>query len=469
MAIRAPGSADPPPPTVPIHKGGLRGLVRTVPTALVLAGLAGVACWGYATGWNFVGETPAVETASGSGSPVGRPTVRFVPGGADGSLPLPGQNVRIEFGSSEEVEKAGIGISAAWVSPLSEQATAPGEVSFDPTRLARVSARVGGVMRRAWKSPGESVRAGETIALVDAPEVGKAKAEFQLALVQARHRERTRDDLAGAGSATSPAVLREAEASAKETGVRLLAAVQTLANLGLPLKPDEYRRLAPADAVTRLRHLGVEHAAKDFEPVLHSANSLPIRAPFAGVVLSADAVAGETVEAGKPLFVIVDASRVWITLHVGPEEARRVVVGQKVFFRPDGGTREHPAAVVWVGTAADEATRTIPVRAEADNPAGALKASALGRGRVIVREEPKALVVPHEALRAFRGKSVVFVRDPDFMKASGPKAFHVRMVRVGGRDERNTEILGGLANGEIVATGGSGSLLDELAGSAAGR
>jgi cobalt-zinc-cadmium efflux system membrane fusion protein len=109
------------------------------------------------------------------------------------------------------------------------------------------------------------------------------------------------------------------------------------------------------------------------------------------------------------------------------------------------------------------------VRAEADNAGGALRASALGRGRVVFRELPKAVVVPHDAVHPFRGRTVVFVRDPDFLKPTGPKAFHVRVVTIGGKDERNTEILAGLAAGEIVATKGSGVLLGELTRSAEGR
>jgi cobalt-zinc-cadmium efflux system membrane fusion protein len=154
---------------------------------------------------------------------------------------------------------------------------------------------------------------------------------------------------------------------------------------------------------------------------------------------------------------------------MGTEDARRVAVSQKVFFRPDGGARERPAVVVWVGTAADETTRTVPVRAEAENAAGALRASTLGRGRVVLREEPKAVVVPHDAVHSFRGRTVVFVRDPDFLKPDGPKVFHARAIQTGGRDERNTEILAGVSPGEIVATKGSDILLKELTRAVADR
>ena len=125
--------------------------------------------------------------------------------------------------------------------------------------------------------------------------------------------------------------------------------------------------------------------------------------------------------------------------------------------------------MTWVGTAADEATRTIPVRAEAENPNGTLRASTLARGRLVFRSEPGAIVVPHEAVRSFRGRSVVFVRHPDFLKPDGPKSFSARVVTIGGRDEQHTEILTGLVVGEVVATTRGDVLLAELDRAAADR
>lgn len=452
----------------PASAGTLRGLLRKVPTVGVLATLVGVAYWGHANDWSLPGGKAGDVTPSEQDA-AARPTVRFQAPGAGDDGSVPGNCARIEFGSADDIEKSGIDISTVWYSSMTESAKAFGEVSFEPSRVASVSARAAGMTRRVLKFSGDSVRLGETLALIDAPDVGKAKADFQQSLLLARHRERTRDDLLGAVGATSPATLREAEAGVKESHVTLLAAAQVLANLGLPVKVDDFRRLTLADTAIRLRHLGIEDAVRDFEPGQRSANFLPVRSPIAGMVLAADVVTGEVAEAGKPLFVVVDPSRVWVTLHMDSQDAGRVASGQKLFFRPDGGTREHPATVVWVGTSADGLTRSIPVRAQADNSDGLLRASTLGRGRVVLREEPKALVVPCEAIHTFEGRSIIFVRAPDYLEPSGSKSFDVRVVRVGGRDERNAEILAGLKDGEIVAAKGSGSLLEELKRASEGR
>lgn len=447
----------------PRHHGPVHRLLWWVPTAVVLAGLGAAAYWGHTTGWDFTGakrrDEPAAVTP-GAGGPV----VRLSPAGG-GASPLPGHEARVEFASDEAVRADLIDTTVAWASGLTEQATAAGEVAFDTSRVARLSARAGGVTRRVYKAAGDHVRAGEVLALIDSVAVGKAKAEFQQALVQARLRDRTRHDLVGAKAVASAAAIREAEAALKDAEVRVLAAAQQLSNLGLPVTPADYRTLSPADIADRLRRLGVDTPTHS-DPADVTATLLPLRAPFAGVVLSTDTVAGETAEAGKVLFTVVDPSRVWVTLHLA--DARRVAAGQKVFFRPDGETREYPAKVVWVGAAADEATRTVPVRAEADNAAGLLRASTLGRGRIVFREEPKAVVLPHGAVQTLRGRAVVFVRDPDFLKPDGPKAFHARSVMLGGRDDKNTEILAGVAPGEVVVTRGSDRLLLELT-RAAGR
>jgi cobalt-zinc-cadmium efflux system membrane fusion protein len=157
-----------------------------------------------------------------------------------------------------------------------------------------------------------------------------------------------------------------------------------------------------------------------------------------------------------------------MTLHVPQESAGRVAVGQQALFRPDAGG-EFKGRVAWVGTAADEATRTVPVRVEVPNDDGRLRASTLGRGRVVVREVKDAVVIPPEAVQTFRNESIVFVRHPDYLTPGGPKSFFVRAVRTGAQDGPNLEIVSGLAAGEVVATKGGGLLLNEMNRFAAGR
>lgn len=463
MTTLTPSESGPSSPFLPARPSFFRRMIVTVPTFFVLVGLAAVAYWGHETGWKIkYGQRDVAQQGRAHTEEI-RPVVRLLPSNPRAERqPLPGQNIRIEFGSARDTNTVGIDIASVWPTKLTEQIAAGGEVMFDPSRIAKLSSRAGGVTRRVFKTAGDPVRVGEVLALLDSADVGRAKSEFQQALVQVRLRERRRDDLVGAKTVTSEVAIREAEAALKESDVRLLAASQALTNLGLTVQPADYRGLTTSDAVKRMRFLGVEDASSRLDAFDATANLLPIRASFTGIVLNVDIVAGEVVEAGKALFVIVDPTRMWVTLHLSPEEAVRVAAGQNVFYRPDGTLREFPGAVKSVGSVVDETTRTVPIRAEFENDTGSLRASTLGRGHIVLREVPNAVVVPHDSVQSFRGSSVVFVRHPDFLKPDGPKAFDVRLVTIGGKDERNTEIVAGLSQGEIVAAKGSDLLLTEL-------
>lgn len=455
-------------PSNPAKLSGLTRVVGAVSTALVFAALAGAALWGHHTGWRFGAGQPRFANTALASPEVGLATVRLEPTDSDGSSPLHGRRVRIEFESPQAVDAIGIDIAAAWESAVIESVEAAGEVGFDPARVARVSPRASGTVWRVLKAVGDPVRSGDLLALVDAAEVGRLKAELLQAASQTRTRRQAREDLLAAGSAISEPQRREADAAVRDAEARLLGAEQALANLGLRVRAVDLPALPLNEVVRRTRLLGVSERVPGLDPDNAPATLLPIRAPLDGVVLAADAVAGEMAPPNRPLFTVADPRWVWVTLHVRPDDAARVAVGQPVRFRPDGAGEEFAGTVNWVGTAADETARTVPVRAELANADGRLRASTLGRGRVVLRERANAVVVSPAAVRSFRGKSVVFVRDPAFLKPGGPKAFYPRVVRTGAADAYQVEVVAGLNVGEVVATAGSDVLLGELQRAAAG-
>lgn len=442
----------------------LRRLGGAAAAAVVIAALAGVAYIGHSTGWRFgTPGRPHVE-ADGTHDGSGIATVRAGRERKDAAdlPPALRRELTLGFDTAEEVEKAGIDITPAWQSTVTDAVGASGEVLFDPGRVARVSARAPGTAWQVFKAVGDPVKAGDVLALVNSADVGKAKADFQQALAAARLKQKAAGNLGVAGTGVAEQRRREAEAAAKDAEVRLLAAGQALANLGLPVKVADYRELPLDEVVKRMRLLGVPENATGIDGESATANLLPVRSTLSGVVLTANLVAGEAAESGKVLFVVVDASRVWLSLHVGAEDAGRVAAGQTVYFRPDGFVNEVSGRLTWVGTSADETTRTVPVRVELENKDGLLRSGGLGRGRIVLREQPDALVVPPEAVQTLEGASVVFVRDPNFLKPAGRKAFTVRVVQTGARDGAKVEIKRGLAPGEVVATKGSGLLLSEI-------
>ena len=372
---------------------------------------------------------------------------------------------RIQFASKEAVEKAGIDVAPAWQAPIVEAVLANGEITYNQTRVARLSTRAPGSVWRVNKKVGDAVKEGEVLALVDAAEVGRAKAEFLQAFAQFNLRSKTWDSFQKglAAGAVPEAKYRETETALSEARIRLLGAQQALINLGFPVAPEELTGLSEDQLALHLQFFGLpETVLAGLNPKRTTANLLPVKAPLDGVVVAHEVVTGELVNTAKLLFIVADTSRMWLTLNVRQEDAQRLALGLPVRFRPDGGGQEVTGVIAWISTAVDEKTRTVKVRADLDNRDGRLRANTFGPGRIVLREEKHAVVVPNEAIQWEGDCHIVFVRDKNFLREGAPKVFHVRKVRPGARDDKYTEIIAGVLPGEVVATKGSGTLRGEL-------
>ncbi len=487
----------------PEQPNWFRAVIGSVPMLLTFALLAGVAYWGHRTEWKFSTahldgtqtEKPEVllTTETGMLSPgkwcelhgiaacplcdrsLAQVLKPLEPASADEMERVQkafaareraandpqcfANGSRVRVASKEAAEKLGIDVAPVWEAAMTESISASGEVSFDATRVARLAARVPGTAWRVTKQIGDTVKAGELLAIIDAAEVGKAKTEFLQGIVQLRLKTQAFANLKNAP--VPERQKKEVEAARRDAEVRLLSAEQALVNLGLSVKAAEFGKLDVDDIAKQLQRLGLARELSQTDADLPG-TLLPLRSPLDGVVMQVDVIAGEVVDPADVLFVVADPRQMSVHLNVLATDTSWVQVGQAVRFRPDGVKAEFSGQVAWIGTSADETTRTIPVRVVMPNSDGKLRASALGVGRIVLREEPHAITVPNEAVQTVGRCQVVFVRDKDFLKPDGTKAFHARMVRTGAKDGTNTEVIVGVAQGEVVATKGSPLLAGEI-------
>lgn len=506
-------------------------LVRSVPTALVLAALGGLAYWGHHTGWTI----PKFTSLTGNGETEERDwckehsvpesecvecNPKLLPkpkkygwsekfGVHDSPLEHPdiaqlkttpqittadferAQRAldfaertennrkcslhprRIQFVSQEAVGKSGLDFAVAWKAPVEEFITASGsELSHDPDRVAPLASPVPGRVWRMLKGIGDAVRKDDMLALVDAARVGEVKGEFRQALaqvdVETQNVERLRPLK---GTAVSGAQFLKAEADLRAAEIRLANSEQALANLGLVIRAKDVKGLS-ADALARhMRFLGLTDSIfKTLGGEVTTDNLLPVKAPFDGVVVDRKAARGEWVEASKTLFVVADPSHLWLTLSIRQEDLKpfrekdpkRLLIGKRVRFVPDGSVEQVSGTITWVSTAVDEKSRTLHVRADIVNPDGRLRVHTFGKAEVVLRAEKDAVVVPSEAVHWDEACHVVFVQDKNFFDKDGFKVFHVRSVRPGAKYKGNTEIIAGVLPGEAVVTRGSAVLRAEL-------
>lgn len=362
--------------------------------------------------------------------------------------------LRVQFASPESVQKAGVRLGSVIERPMAQAIVANAETQYDRTRFAQIASRVPGVVWRVDKEIGQTVRKGEVLALVDATEVGRAKAELLTAGAQRALRFQTvqrTNELVGQ-KVSSVAQQQEAQAELREADIRVFNARQALINLGLTL-PTNVEGI-PDEREVQLLGLS-EQVRASLDAGAPSANLLPVIAPLDGTVIRREIVAGEIIEASKPLFAIADTHHMWITIDVSQSQIGRVAIGQPVRFRSEPSDDTVKGVITWLSTTVDEQTRTVKVRADVDNPEGRLLASTFGKAEIVVRESPQAIAVPTEAIQWEGCCHIVFVRLADDI-------FQTRKVQLGARDSHYTEVLVGLLPGEVVATTGSHVLKSEI-------
>jgi cobalt-zinc-cadmium efflux system membrane fusion protein len=432
---------------------------RVLPTVLTFAVLVTVGWWGHHTGW-------AAPHRSAGHATTGAEAVHWCPehnvpeadcmlckkplAKAMASKEPPAQHREDELvrfaqvASADVFVKANITTQPATLSAISPTIQATAEIAFDPTRVARLSARLSGVVLQVQKRLGDHVSAGDVVMVIEAAEVGKAKSELMKGLadqsaaqaVAVRVRASTK-----AGFRTT-AELQEAEARLRSAEVAMFDAEQALLNLGLPVSVKQLVELEPEDLAAALRKLGLPQSITAEST---SANLLPICAPRAGVITDLNVAPGETVEPGASIAVIADATELLLTIHVTPEVARQLKVDQAVrFASQDGVTTSGKLSVV--AAAIDDTTRLVPVRAVVANPEGTIRAHQFGTATITVGEEVQATVVPPEAVQYDGPTAYVFVRRT-------PAIFRALPVRIVSHSSAGIAVDRVLAGDEVAVTG----------------
>jgi RND family efflux transporter MFP subunit len=175
-------------------------------------------------------------------------------------------------------------------------------------------------------------------------------------------------------------------------------------------------------------------------------------------VISKDAVLLESVGPDRQVLSIANLSSVWVSVDIYEEHLSLLpnLEGQEIALKSAAWPgRTFKAKVFYTGDVVDETSRTVSMRALADNSDGLLKpgmflkVSFPNAAPVDVVQVPDTCVLDHE------GSSFVFVHK------SGDH-FERRDVQLGRRTEKSAEILSGLNAGESVVVKGGFALKSQM-------
>jgi len=315
----------------------------------------------------------------------------------------------------------------------SEGITVLGEMTVNEDAYSEVGVSIAARVVRVLASPGDRTKTGQPLAVLESPELGKARAAYVTARARAElaHRslERKRDLLDDRIVAGRD--VQEAEAEAAAADAELRAARGALAALGVEGK--DLASTGPVDP------------------------RFTLRSPIAGTVLERNIVQGQMTEAGMALFRVGALDRLWLTVHAFERDAIRVEPGAAARITlPALPGRNVSGAVTLVGSQVDTSSRTIPIRIEVENSDGALRPGMSATAWIPLGDSGEAIVaVPAAALqRTHEGWSVFLPHEKG--------AFEVRSVGRGRDLGGEVEVLSGLSPGELVVVDGAFLLKAEL-------
>ncbi|HPI07182.1 MAG TPA: efflux RND transporter periplasmic adaptor subunit [Saprospiraceae bacterium] len=171
-----------------------------------------------------------------------------------------------------------------------------------------------------------------------------------------------------------------------------------------------------------------------------------IRAPFSGRVgLRGVSVGGfltpETVVAN-----LVNANPVKVTFSVSEQYANQIKVNTRIGFTVAGDNKQYTARVYAIEPGLDATTRTLQLRALADNSDGVLRPGAFANIHLPLRKIENAILIPSQAIVPVQNGKKVFV-------AKNGKAKET-MVQTSTRTDTEVLVTSGLQNGDTVLTTG---------------
>jgi len=211
-------------------------------------------------------------------------------------------------------------------------------------------------------------------------------------------------------------------------------------------------RVANQDTAERfantLRNLGVsDQQLAEIRTNRRINQFIEIVSPVDGFVLDRKASVGLRCDRGFEFYRIADLRRVWILADVYEDQAPFIRAGSKAWITSQDRKRQLEATVSRAEPIFDEATRTLKVRLETDNPGFALKPGMFVDVRFDI-ELPPSLAVPAEAIVDSGLRKTVFVD-------RGGGYFEPRSVETGWRIGDQVEIGKGLMAGERIVISGT--------------
>lgn len=305
-----------------------------------------------------------------------------------------------------------------------------GKVTLHPDLIAHILPKVSGVVKEARKNRGDSVTAGEVIAVLESREMAETKANFLAALEKAKLAQSIyqREEHLFQMQVTSEQDYLNAKANWQDASIHFQLARQKLLAFGL--KEEEI-------------------SSKNDDLRLYE-----VRSPIKGTIIDRDITFGEYVAESTPIYTVADLDTVWVEVGVYSQDFQKVKEGQVVKIALPDDSLSAQGKIVYVSQIIDSDTITANAVVEIENKERNWKPGAFVVAKINVETIIAPVTVTKKAVQVIDGESIIFVRTE--------AGFEKTVVRLGRSDEDHVEIIAGLNSGDKYAASGAFILKADL-------
>lgn len=348
-------------------------------------------------------------------------------GVAPALTPKSASRVVFPVGSPQLAE---LDVSEVMLSPLPLADSLPARIALDEDHTSRVMPPVAGRLVQVLAKPGDPVRAGQALAIVDAPEVGAALADAAKARSELGRKELayTRAKTLFDGEVIAKRDFESAKADWEQASAEVNRSRLRLQNLRLDGGKASGERYALTSAI-------------------------------AGTVVDRQTNVGMEVRPDQPnpSFVVSDLRRLWIIIDTPESFLPHLTSGLSVTVEPVAlPGKVFRGKITNISAMVDPGSRRVQARAEVDNVGGLLRPDMYARVDVLAPDTNPISNVPISALVSEGVKSFVFVR-------TAPGVFDKRDVVLKLQTRETAYVASGLQKGEAVVSKGALLLNSELA------
>jgi RND family efflux transporter MFP subunit len=324
---------------------------------------------------------------------------------------------------------------------------------FKPFQDVDVHAKVAGYIKKIYVDVGDHVKGGQTLAVLEIPELAAELAGADAAVRRSKEEiRRAEGDLVRAQSAY---------AAAHSAYTRLKQAAESRAGLVAQQEIDDSQardlgaaaQVSSSSAALSAAQQQLQVAEANQKQYAALSDYSRIVAPFSGVVTARFADTGALIAAGTsssaqsvPVVRLAEISKLRLVLPVPESVAAQIHLGDPVQARVQALNQDFVGKVSRFADSLDRQTRTMETEIDFDNRDGRLIPGMYAETQLSLREKKDALTVPLQSVtRDGEDATVLAVNTQNLIEE--------RHVKLGLEDSVRVEVLSGLTDKDRVVIG----------------